>query len=301
MNLINSLQNELYFSYHEYMSQFHIRSQPLQSNIRFAGEGVRPVKVGTAEEQDTNLLTNTDSLKLSATQRDSLSSQPDNLEELMGQAPEEPKSKVFVERISTRSSGVSLTASKGLKLEVQAESAAPELLTADKDPDLMNTLQNTFSNPHEQRSVNSLQSQPASAGTEQVIKTGAKVKAGQHVQFQVGLTSRVDTEQLRQMDTGVYAGVAVESQSVSTRLNVDTVFGKPRFEVGAAMNASENATVGVSFQQSSHEQFSAIRVGTEVKVSQDATLGVNLNQPMSSVSNENRGTSVGLYLNSKFD
>lgn len=291
------------------MSQFHIRAQQTQSTIRFATKPAATTSEEVSESLPSQLEAG-DHLTLSA-KKQSGSQQPENLQDLMGEAQQEPRSQAFMERITNRNSGVALEASKVLSLELNAESSAPELLMASKDPGLMDSLKGSFSNPNERRIANNTPQTSNADKNEQVIKTGAKVKAGESVQLQVGMASKVDTDQLGfsgealsqlgQMKTGVYAGVSVASESVSTRLSVDTVYGKPRYEVGAAVNASESTTVGVSFQNSSHDQFSAVRVGTEMKVSQETTLGVNLNQPISSGQSEIKSTSLGVYLNSKFD
>lgn len=285
------------------MSQFHIQAQQAQRDIHFATTQVSEAPAVTASSQDSpkaSLLAKADALKLSGTATDK-QAQPENLQDLLGPDAPKPKSEAFVERLTTRESKLAVQASNSVSLELGTESEAPDILTTDRDPNTIESLQTRFQNPHQHRPSSPLQSASASAGGEQVVKTGASLQAGKRVKLQLGMASRVDTSKLNMSGSpGVYAGLAIQSDVLSSRLMVDTAYGEPRFEVGTALNTSKNSTVGVSYQQAAHNHFSALRVGAEVKVVQDTTLGLNLHHPLSAESDNGFGTSLGLYLSSRF-
>lgn len=204
----------------------------------------------------------------------------------------------YMERLVTRQSEISVGPS-AIQLQVATESAAPELLTSAKEPDAAQALKSK---------IQKLNNKAASSG-EQVIRTGAVIQPHEAVQVQIGMASSVDTDKLIGTKTangqdaikpGVYAGVAVKSETVSGKLAVDTAFGKPRVEVGTAVAAGTACTVGVSFVQAADEKQRTLRLGTEVHAGPDTVVGVNLNQPLTQTTQINGNTAVGLYLNTKF-
>lgn len=207
-------------------------------------------------------------------------------------------SQQYMERLVTRQSEINLGPG-AVQLQVATESAAPELLTSSKEPDAVQALKTKIQN---------LSNKAASSG-EQVIRTGAVIQPHEAVQVQIGMASSVDTDKLLApksapgqdaIKPGVYAGVAVKSETVSGKLAVDTAFGKPRVEVGTAVAAGDACTVGVSFLQSADEKQRTLRLGTEVHAGPDTVVGVNLNQPLTQTTQVNGNTAVGLYLNTKF-
>lgn len=207
---------------------------------------------------------------------------------------EEPKaaSQQYMERLVTRQSAISVGPDK-LQLQVATESAAPELLTSAKEPDPVQALQARIQNL-------------GKSSGEQVIRTGALIQPAEAVQIQVGMASAVDTDKLLAKNSedsgikpGMYAGVAVNSETVSGKLAVDTAFGKPRVEVGTAVNAGQGCTLGLSYSQTADTaQPGNLRLGTEIHANQDTVVGVNLNQPLQQQTSGS--TSVGIYLNTKF-
>ncbi|MEZ0372197.1 MAG: hypothetical protein ACAI44_24125 [Candidatus Sericytochromatia bacterium] len=207
-------------------------------------------------------------------------------------------SQQFMERLVTRQSSFSV-GPELVQLEVGTESAAPQILTTSKEPDPVQELQGK------------IQNMGKSAG-EQVFRTGAVIQPADSLQIQIGMASAVDTGKLmapkepgakdeNQIRPGMYAGVALRSESLSTRVAVDTAFGKPRIEVGGAMTAVEGCTVGLSYLHTEEDRQRTLRLGTEIHASRDTVLGVNVNQPLNQATQVNGNTSVGVYLNTRFN
>lgn len=212
----------------------------------------------------------------------------------------------LIERMTTRQSSMTVVGSRTIQLEVGTESAAPELITSGKAADPAQELKTQIQNYQN----------GAKTSGEQVIRTGAVLQADERLQFQVGMASAVDTDKLLQsrgpndeaaIKPGVYAGVAVKSETISTRLAIDTAFGTPRVEVGTAVSAGSMATFGVSYIHSAQTDAGGdpqrtLRLGTEVKANQNTVVGVNVNQPLHSGSTTSASnTAVGVYVNAKFD
>ena len=143
------------------------------------------------------------------------------------------------------------------------------------------------------------------------MRTGASIQTSEAVQLQMGVTSVVSTDLLAskadaqgsKMQHGVYAGVAVKTQTVSSRVAIDNTFGQPRIEVGAAVTSrAEVVTLGVSVSQGATADQKGLKLGAEVKTGSDSVFGVNINKASGDGSQAVlQSTSVGIYLNTRFD
>jgi len=238
-----------------------------------------------------------DKLRLSGKASDSQA--PETLD-LFG-SEQQAKPQAFMERITTRHNEISFGTS-AVQVEVGLESQAPELLTSVHEPSMEESIK---------KRLDSGAQFSATASSNEVIRTGASIQTSEAVQLQVGMASLVNTERLlskedtqaKTMQHGVYAGVAVKTESVSTRLAFDTAYGQPRVELGAAVSTvAETATIGLSVSQGASSDQKGLRLGAEVKAGANAVLGVNINQPLHEGSQGSpQGTSVGVYLNTRFD
>lgn len=271
------------------MGQIHIQAKQPQFRLSFQATPPKAQQGDSAAAAQSAGIQ--DQLRLSG--RQSESAPPASIE-LFDNKPK-AASQQFMERLTTRQSSFNVVDLKQVQLEVGTESAAPELLTSSKEPDPNQELQQK------------LQNMGKSSG-EQVIRTGAVIHPGENLQIQVGMASAVDTSRLLEAKSeedkikpGVYAGLAVRNEVVSGRVAVDTAFGRPRVEVGTAINAGDVATVGFSYLQTADEQQRTLRLGTEVKAGQDTVVGLNLNQPLHQATQVNGNTAVGFYLNTKFN
>lgn len=277
------------------MGTFTIKAQQPKYQVRFQEAAPEPAAEAKAASPATCL--SSDRLCLSGRKVEAKA--PDTLE-IFDNTPK-AETQRLMDRMTTRQSSVSV-GPRQLQLEVGTESAAPELITSAKEPDQAAELQSKIANI-------------GKSSGEQVIRTGAVIQPVETLQIQVGMASAVDAGKLMQpqpkgdkedsaIRPGMYAGVAVKTQAVSTRLAVDTAFGKPRVEVGTALAAGELATFGVSYQQSAvneNDPQRTLRVGGELKAAQDTVVGVSVNQPLAQGTQVSGQTAVSVYLNAKFD
>ncbi len=252
------------------MGEFRIKTQQPAYQMHFREPQAEAKPETKAESPQTQPVgSSPDGVKLSG--RKSENAPPKELE--LFSAESKAASEFLVERMTTRQSNFTVLGNNTVQLEVGTEAAAPELITSGKAADPAQELKNKIQNI-------------GKTSGEQVIRTGAVLQADEMLQFQVGMASAVDTDKLLSNPTeegaikpGVYAGVAVKSESVSTRLAVDTAFGKPRVEVGTALSAGSVATFGVSYLQSAQAESGdpqrTLRLGTEVKANHDTVIGVN--------------------------
>lgn len=274
------------------MSSFQIRTHQSAHEIRFAhAEPASPNRLPAAATPSAEAPQS--ALDKSALHLTGLSAAPAPASELtlFAAAPAEAGAESFRERLSTRESQVRVGPEQA-QLELGFASEAPEILTADRDPDLIQTLQSRLG-------AASTSAQPA--GDENVLRTGARFQPHEGLELQLGLASVVSPEQLKAPDTlqpGVYAGMGLQMAGFSSKLAVDTAHGKARTEFGAAVQAGDRATLGLSFLHQAHTGSSGLRLGTEIKAAQDTVVGVNLNQPLNST--EAQQTAVGVYLNTRF-
>lgn len=278
------------------MSQFHISAQQAAIKIRFEHQPAEISKPVLAVES-LAVAAEKDKLRLSGKSPDRRA--PETLE--LFEAETQPRPQAFMDRITTRHNEVSFGGSK-IQVEVGLESQAPELLISAHEPSMVESIK---------KRLDSNASSTPKASSNEVIRTGASIQAGEAVQVQVGVASLVNTDLLlsksdastKAMQHGVYAGVAVKTESVSTRLAFDTAYGQPRVELGAAVSTSaETATIGLSVSQGAQADQKGLRLGAEVKAGASAVLGLNINQPLHEGSQSSpQGTSIGVYLNTRFD
>lgn len=284
------------------MSQFHIRAQSSGFKIRFE----RPAaEVSAAKETQSAVVSapaaaakgsDSDRLRLSGKANDAEA--PETLDLFASETPE--KAQAFMERMSTRHNAVSFGSST-VQLGVGVESQAPELLTSAHEPTLVESIKKRLDQP----------AQKAAASSSEVVRTGASIQTSEAVQLQMGVTSVVSTDLLAskadaqgsKMQHGVYAGVAVKTQTVSSRVAIDNTFGQPRIEVGAAVTSrAEVVTLGVSVSQGATADQKGLKLGAEVKTGSDSVFGVNINKASGDGSQAVlQSTSVGIYLNTRFD
>ena len=260
------------------MSQFHIRAQSSGFKIRFE----RPAaEVSAAKETQSAVVSapaaaakgsDSDRLRLSGKANDAEA--PETLDLFASETPE--KAQAFMERMSTRHNAVSFGSST-VQLGVGVESQAPELLTSAHEPTLVESIKKRLDQP----------AQKAAASSSEVVRTGASIQTSEAVQLQMGVTSVVSTDLLAskadaqgsKMQHGVYAGVAVKTQTVSSRVAIDNTFGQPRIEVGAAVTSrAEVVTLGVSVSQGATADQKGLKLGAEVKTGSDSVFGVNINK-----------------------
>lgn len=278
------------------MSQFHISAQKPAMKIRFANQPAEISKPVLAVEKSA-AETEKDKLRLSGKASDPQA--PETLDLFETEA--QPRPQAFMERITTRHNEVSFGGSV-VQLEVGLESQASELLTSAHEPSMVESIK---------KRLDASTGSSSKASSNEVIRTGASIQTSEAVQLQVGVASLVNTDLLlskaetqdKAMQHGVYAGVAVKTESVSTRLAFDTAYGQPRVELGAALSTSaETATIGLSVSQGAQAEQKGLRLGAEVKAGAATVLGLNINQPLHAGSQSSpQGTSVGLYLNTRFD
>lgn len=287
------------------MGSFKIHTTNPQTEIRFAQQKRELPQLEKQPPQAQHELAS-DAVRLSATTQ-RVSAQPKSLEEWLS-APEQksPNAQDYMARLTTRKSGFEL-GSEHLQMAVGLESEAPTILTRDRDPSLSDTLHQQYGRqPKSTQSIQQLADQET--GNEQLIHAGARIQPIENLHLQVGIASRLDAQQLMSgtpspdtaMNAGVYASAAYQTAFVSSQISVDTAYGKPRVEVGAAINAGEVATVGLSYQHTEHNEEQKLRFGTEVRATQDTALGVSVYQPIKAVSDTTQ-TAVGVYLNTRFD
>ncbi len=277
------------------MSQFHISAQKPTMKIRFENQPAEISKPVVAVEKSV-AQTEKDKLRLSGKASDPLA--PETLD--LFEAEAQPRPQAFMERISTRHNEVSFGGST-VQVAVGLESQAAELLTSANELSMVDAIK---------KRLEPGAASNTTASSNEVIRTGASIQTSEAVQLQVGVASLVNTDlllsksdtQAKTMQHGVYAGVAVKTESVSTRLAFDTAYGQPRIELGAAISISaETATIGLSVSQGAQADQKGLRLGAEVKAGASAVLGLNINQPLHEGSQSSQGTSVGVYLNTRFD
>ncbi len=285
------------------MSQFHIRAQQPAFKIRFESpsaeistrEETKPA-AASAQPVDGAKTPENDRLRLSGKTSDPEA--PETLDLFDSATPE--RAQAFMERMSTRHNEVSFGGST-VQLGVGVESQAPELLTSAHEPTLVESIKKRLDQP----------AQKVSGSSSELVRTGASIQTSEAVQLQMGVTSVVSTDllaskensQATKMQHGVYAGLAVKTQTVSSRLAVDNAFGQPRIEVGAAITSrAETVTLGVSISQGATSEQKGLRVGAEIKTGTDSVFGVNINKASGESSQTvPQSTSVGVYLNTRFD
>jgi hypothetical protein len=284
------------------MSQFHIRAQQPAFKIRFespsetSAPGQTKPAAASAHAVDGAKSPEQDRLRLSGKTSDPEA--PETLDLFDSATPE--RAQAFMERMSTRHNEVSF-GTPTVQLGVGLESQAPELLTSAHEPTLVESIKKRLDQP----------AQKAAASSSELVRTGASIQTSEAVQLQVGVTSVVSTDLLAskenspstKMQHGVYAGLAVKTQTVSSRLAIDNAFGQPRIEVGAAVTSrAETVTLGVSVSQGATAEQKGLRVGAEIKTGTDSVFGVNINKASGESSQTvPQSTSVGIYLNTRFD
>jgi len=272
------------------MGSFQIGAKNTGTSIRFTDTTV-PAKTAVSDREGAPAKPARDQLNL--TQKPAPDAPKAALDLFATET--KPAAEAFMDRISTRQSSVGL-GSESFKVEMGLESEAPQILTSAHEPNLAESLQARLQQP------------VTAASGEQIVRTGARIQAHESVQLQVGMASAIDPGKLvnrteaegsgEGFRPGMYASAAVQASGFSTRVAVDTVHGKPRTELGAAIHAGDSATVGLSFQHHAYNHERGLRLGTEIKATQDTVFGVNLNQPLDN--RDTRQTAVGLYLNSRF-
>ncbi|MGV3522752.1 MAG: hypothetical protein ACO1RX_00930 [Candidatus Sericytochromatia bacterium] len=268
------------------MPSFHISSQSASPRLQFAETVMAPAATSQASAASPAAVA--DQLTLSG---QSVPEAASEQLELFAEPPEVPLTQRYLERLGTRQSALSV-GEGALKLEMGVESPAPEILTSAHEPSTVEALKARVQNPT-----------PPSG--EQVVRTGAVLQPHEQVHIQVGVASAVETSQIvadpgAAIKPGVYAGVAVKREGLSTRVGVDTALGQARVEVGGAVSAGQNATVGISYVQSQSDSQRTLRLGTEVRADQNTVIGVNLNQQLESRVPTAQHTAVGVYLNSRW-
>lgn len=291
------------------MSQFRIRADQSAFKINFQAtpaqasapeseaQSVVPATVGSAAPKSEPPAK--DQLRLVGGSSAQAKAKP-SLDIFEGENTSEANApQTFMERITTRHSGVSV-GSEDVQLAMEVESQAPEILTSAHEPSLAESLKTRLQSSGEE-----------SGSTRQdVVRTGASIQTSETVQLNVGMASLVNTHELMgkgapadKMQHGMYAGVAVKTETLSSRVAVDNAFGSPRVEVGAALtDRNESVTLGVSLSQGAVPEQNGIRVGVEVKTGPDSVLGVNINKAAKDGAQANsESTSLGVYLNTRFD
>lgn len=287
------------------MSQFHIQVQQPAFKIRFESPSAEVSALKETKSVDASSRaiasvksSENDQLRLSGKTSDSEA--PETLDLFEPAAPAPERAQAFMERMSTRHNEISFGNST-VHLGVGLESQAPELLVSAHEPTLVESIEKRLDQP----------AQKSSASASEVVRTGASIQTSEAVQLQMGVTSVVSTDllaskenaQASKMQHGVYAGLTVKTQTVSSRLAVDNAFGQPRIEVGAAVTSrTETVTLGVSVSQGSTAEQKGLRVGAEIKTGADSVFGVNINKSSGeSAQAVAQSTSVGIYLNTRFD
>lgn len=277
------------------MGSFQIRTTQPAREIRFADPvpGVLPQPAAVAPAAAPPLAA--DQANLHRSERSPAPAAELNLFDA-APAPATATAEGFRERLSTRQSQLRVGPEQ-VQLELGLASEGPEMLTADRDPDLVQSLKARLGSGASE-----------GAAAEQMLRTGARLQPHEAVELQLGVAAAVSSEQLgfnkTQLEAlgavrpGVYAGLGVELPGFSSKIAIDTAQGKPRAEFGTAIQAGETATLGLSVLHQAQTGSTGLRLGTEVKAAQDTVVGVNLNQPLDKT--DARNTAFGLYLNTRF-